>query len=461
MPEILSLYELNLLIRTTFETAFPETFLVTAEIARIDVKRHCYMELVDKDEETIRAEIKAVIWADRYGVIFRDFKKATGIELTKGIKILFEAYVNFHERYGLKLNIIDIDPSYTIGELAVRKREILKRLENEGLKDLNKSIGFPLVPQRIGIVSSSSAAGYEDLMNHLMNNPYGYRFICRLYEAKMQGDDAEASIVKALRLCHTDSTYLDAIVIVRGGGSQTDLHCFDSYEIAKEIASLPIPVISGIGHERDTTVVDEVANMRAKTPTAVADILITRMKDFEDSVDSLSHRLFHGTNRLVSDKREEISSLIKGLNVSINREIIINTQRVYVFIKGLGHSLRFLQVRKGHIIQEAKKLKLLSSNNIRGEIRTLSNLFLRIKNNTERRIQMEDRRIESRQDNINHLDPGNILKRGYSITRKGARAIRSVSQVQLNDTIETILYDGRIESTVRMKGDKDGKDTEL
>ncbi len=461
MVEALSLYELNLLIRSTIETAFPETFLVTAEIARVDIKRHCYMELVDKVEEAVKAEMKAVIWADKYEVISRDFKEATGIGLTKGIKILFEAYVNFHERYGLKLNIINIDPSYTIGELAIRRREILNRLEKEGLKDINKSIEFPLVPQRIGIVSSSSAAGYEDLMTHLMNNPYGYRFICRLYEATMQGDGAEVSIVEALRRCRNDSPCLDIVVIVRGGGSRTDLLCFDSYEIAKEIAFLPIPVISGIGHERDTTVVDEVANMKAKTPTAVADILITKMKYFEDSVDSISHRLFHGANRLVSDKKGKLTSLIKGLNASINREIIINAQKVYAFIKGLGYSLRFLQAKKRHIIQGAKDLRRLSINNIRVETKTMNDIFFRIENGIKRRIQMEEKRIESRQDNINHLDPRNILKRGYSITRKGGRVIRSVSQVQLNDTIETVLYEGSIKSTVRMKGDKDGKDTEL
>lgn len=461
MAEILSLYELNLLIRSTLETSFPDTFLVTAEIARIDVKRHCYLELVDKDDETIRAEMKAVIWADRYGLISNNFKKATGIELAKGIRILFEAYINFHERYGLKLNIIDIDPSYTIGELAIKRREILKRLEKEGLKDKNRAVEFPLVPQRIGIISSSTAAGYEDLMTHLMNNPYGYRFTCKLYEATMQGDMAESSVISALKRCYEDSQYLDVVVIVRGGGSQIDLHCFDSYEIAKMIASLPIPLISGIGHERDTTVIDEVANLRAKTPTAVADILITRIRGFEDSIDSLSHRLFHGANQMLSDKRMELSSITRELNTSIKREIIINTERVYAFIKGLRYSIRFLQIRKGHILQEATKLRLLSFNNIRGEDKLINDLFIKIKNGIQKRLRMENNRIESREDNIHHLNPENILKRGYSITRKDGRIIRSISQINLNDKIETILYDGRIESIVKLKGDKDGKTTEL
>ncbi|GAB4538214.1 MAG: exodeoxyribonuclease VII large subunit [Thermodesulfovibrionia bacterium] len=458
---MLSLYELNLLIRSTFETAFPDTFLVTAEIARVDVKRHCYMELVDKVDDTIRAEMKAVIWADRYETISNSFRRVTGIELSKGIKILFEAYINFHERYGLKLNIIDIDPSYTIGELAIKRREILERLEREGLKDKNKAIEFPLVPQRIGIISSPTAAGYEDMMAHLVNNPYGYRFTCRLYEAIMQGNEAESSIISAIRRCYEDSQYLDVVVMVRGGGSQMDLHCFDSYEIGRMVATLPIPFISGIGHERDITVVDEVANIRAKTPTAVADILITRIKGFEDSIDALSNRLFHGANRMLSDKRIELTSLIRWLDTSVKMELIISEQRLYAFIKGLGFSIRLLQTKRNHLIQEATKLRILSFSSLRGEDRNLNDILIQIRSGIQRRLEVEEKKIEAREDNINHLDPRNILKRGYSITRKDGRAIRSIYQVSLNDKIETIVYDGRIESIVKMKGDGDGKTAEL
>jgi exodeoxyribonuclease VII large subunit len=461
MPDILSLYELNLIIRSTIETALPETFLVTAEIAKINLKRHCFLELVDRDEETIRAQMDAVIWSDRYWIISRQFREATGIELTKGIKILFEAYVNFHERYGLKLNIIDIDPSYTIGELALRRKEILRRLEKEGLKDRNKTIEFPLVPQRIGIISSCTAAGYEDLMTHLINNPYGYRFTCRLYEAVMQGDGAEASVINALKQCHEDSQHLDVIVIVRGGGSLVDLHCFDSYEIARMIAGMPVPVISGIGHERDVTVVDEVSSMRAKTPTAVADILITRAKDFEDSVDSLSHRLIHASNRLLLDEKALLSTLIRGLDSTLRREIMLNAERLARYIKGLRTSIRLLQSRERHVIQEATKLRIISFNNIRAEARVIIDLLQRIKDSVHRHIQTEERRIKAREDNLNHLDPRNVLKRGYSITRRAGRVIRSINDVGVHDIIDTTLYDGNIQSVVRMKGDQHGKDTKL
>jgi exodeoxyribonuclease VII large subunit len=405
--EILSLYELNQLIKSIFNTALPQTFLVTAEIASLDVKNHCFLTLVDKDKETIRAEIKAVIWAGAYRTLSAEFRKAAGIELGKGIKILFKASVDFHERYGLKLNIINIDPSYTIGELAIRRKEILERLTQEGLKDKNKQLEFPLVPQKIGIISSATAAGYEDLLNHLKNNPYGYKFHCTLYEAIMQGDKAEASIINALNQSRHDASHLDVLVIVRGGGGQADLHCFDNYEIAKTIAFLPLPVISGIGHERDITVVDEVSNTRAKTPTAAADLIITRVKDFEDRIDSLSHSLAHAANKITANLKETLSFFIKNFESSIKNELLNSYHMLDAFTKGLNFSFKI--------------------------------------------IQAEQERLRSKENNINHLNPRNVLKRGYSITYKNGKAVKSESEVKTGDRLKTTLYEGELISKVERK----------
>ncbi len=407
MPETLSLYELNQLIKSVINTSLPESVFVTAEIASFDLKNHCYLTLVDKDEKTITAEMKAIIWANRYKSLSVEFKNATGIELTKGIKILFEATVNFHERYGLKLTIRNIDPAYTLGELAIKRKEILERLIKEGLKDRNKSLEFPLVPQRIGIISSPTSAGYEDLLSHLKNNPYGYKFTYKLYETLMQGDKAEESIIRTLNQCMDDSVYLDVIVMVRGGGAQPDLHCFDSYEIAKTIASLTIPFISGIGHERDFTVVDEVSNIRVKTPTAAADLIITKIKDFEDRIDSLTHSLVYGTNKLTSNLREWLSSLTKNFEISIGNKLLNHNHRLEVFIKGLMHSLKI--------------------------------------------IQTEQQRLQSRESNINHLNPYNVLKRGYSITYKNNKAIKSISEANIGDSLKTTLYKGELTSKVENK----------
>jgi len=407
MREKLSLYELNHLVRSVIESSLPDTFLVTAEIASCDVKNHCYLTLVDKDEDTIRAEIKAVIWASAFKKVSSEFRRATGIDLAKGIKILFEAEVSFHERYGLKLNILNIDPSYTIGELAVRRKEILERLTKEGIKDKNKELELPLVPQRIGIVSSATAAGYEDLVTHLVNNAYGYTFTYKLYEALMQGDRAEASIVNALGLCMREAPLLDIVVIVRGGGGQADLHCFDSYEIAKAIAFLPLPVISGIGHERDVTVVDEVSNLRAKTPTAAADLIVTRVRNFENMIDSLTNSLVHGTQKLTSDVREKISNLAGELASAGRTALLDSTHRLNFFIKGLKYSL-----------------KLITS---------------------------ERERLKSKESNINHLNPVNVLKRGYTITYNNGKAVKTISDAEVGDSLRTVLFKGELMSRVERK----------
>jgi exodeoxyribonuclease VII large subunit len=380
---------------------------VTAEIASCDVKKHCYLSLIDKDEDIITAEIRAVIWANRYRAIAKVFEDSTGARLSKGIKILFKAEVSFHERYGLKLNILNIDPSYTIGELAVKRKEILARLAKEDLIDRNKQIEFPLVPQRIGIISSSTAAGYEDLMSHLINNPYGYKFSCRLYEALMQGDNAEESIVNAFNQCMDDAVHLDIVVIVRGGGGQVDLHCFDSYEIGKSIALLPVPVISGIGHQRDVTVVDEVSNMRAKTPTAVADMIITAIKEFDDRVDALAYNMIHGVNNLSSNLKESLLSISKRLEIAAGNELRDNVHRLEVLLKGLHYCAKFIQ-------NEKLKFKTLESN-------------------------------------IKHLNPRNVLKRGYSITYSNGKAIKAESDVKEGDDVRTVLYNGELFSRVERK----------
>lgn len=407
MSEILTLYELNQMIRSVIETAFPQTFLVTAEIASCDIRNHCYLTLVDKQEDEIRAEIKAVIWANRLRVIRPAFEEATGARLAQGIKILFQADISFHERYGLKLNIINIDPSYTIGEMAVRRKEILDRLLKEGLLERNRTLEFPLVPQRIGVISSATAAGYDDLLNHLAHNPYGYRFHCRLFEALMQGDRAEASVVAALKECERDADTLDIVVIVRGGGGQADLHCFDSYDMGRAVALLSLPVISGIGHHRDVTVVDEVANRRAKTPTAVADMIVTRVREFEDRLNSLLHILIRVTSTYTSALRDNIYASTRRLEVSARKDLIDAGNRLNAYYKDLRYALKFLLNAR--------------------------------------------QRLHAAESIIHHLNPRNVMKRGFSVTYQNGAAVKSVSGIEAGSILRTVLYEGEVTSTVEKK----------
>ncbi len=455
MSRTLSLYELNQQIRSLIDTSFPRTFLVTAEIASFDIKRHCYMTLVDKHEDSIRAEMRAVIWASRLKTVFAEFRSATGIDLAKGIRILFEASVRYHERYGLSLDIMNIDPSYTLGELSAKRAEVLERLSREGLMDRNKSLEFPLVPLRIGVISSSTAAGYEDLVSHLINNPYNFSFSCRLYEAVMQGDKAEASIVKAIKRCINDSSLLDVVVIVRGGGGKADLHCFDSYEIGKAIASLHVPVISGIGHLRDNTVLDEVSKMMAKTPTAVADLIITRVRDFEDTVENLSNKLVRGTARLTFGLRERLSFLAKTFQGAAGDELQMKLQKLNSLIRGLAYSSKLTEIKMRYLAESSSKIKALVSKDIIGQKNIIDALLLRLITGSRAQILKEKVRLEARDSNLYHLDPRNVLKRGYSITMKDGKSLKSVSGLKVDDKISTVLYNGKVKSMVEdVRSDK-------
>jgi exodeoxyribonuclease VII large subunit len=406
------------------------------------------MTLVDKDDEVIRAEMRGVIWASRVGSISSQFRRETGIDLVKGIRILFEASVRFHERYGLSLDILSVDPSYTIGELSAKRREVLERLSREGLRERNRTLEFPLVPQNIGIISSRTAAGYEDLVSHLNNNPYNFRFTCRLYEAVMQGDRAEESIVQAIKRCRDDSSRLDVIVIVRGGGGQTDLHCFDSYEIARAVAHLPVPVVSGIGHLRDISVLDEVSNMRAKTPTAVADLLITKAKEFEDSMGHLAHRLVHGAGMLLTDMREMLTNLARSVQGTTAGEVQIQQQRLDTLAKGLAYSFRFIDGGMKSLIGSSAKMRSLVSRDLIGQYKLLDLLVPRLVKVSRGLLLAQAERLRSRQSNLDHLDPKNILKRGYTMTLKNGRICRSVRELRREDRISTLLVDGEVESTV-------------
>jgi len=453
---ILSLHELNQLIRETIEAGFPETCLVTAEIAslREDRKGHCYLELVERDEQSIIAQIRATIWSYNYRVISRQFRAATGTPITKGIKILAEVEVTFHERYGLSLNILDIDPSYTMGEMARRRKEILDRLEKEGLIHKNRDLDFPVLPLNIAVISSEKAAGYEDFMNHVTSNPYGYRFNVQLLRAVMQGDNAESSILDALARCSERGEFFDLAVIIRGGGGEADLHCFDSYEMGRAIANLPVPLIAGIGHHRDRTVVDEVAHTSVKTPTAAAELVIQAVREFELVVTGLEGRYIHASR-----------SFLEQLNESLHR---VSREMEHLVT-------RFLAVEGGELRRLSRAL-MSAPRIVSSQILRLETLKSRCESHARFRVQQERQGIEhaailirthlgsllnrlraaldGKQMQVSLLDPANVLKRGYSITYCREGVLKDSKNAAPGDIIRTILYSGEVKSRVtEVKGD--------
>jgi exodeoxyribonuclease VII large subunit len=289
MNEAIKLSELNGLVRKVVTDAFPEKIWVIGEISEMKINRngHCYLNLIEKDEatDTVVAQARATIWSYTFRMLRPYFETTTGQILIEGLKVLVNVSVEFHELYGYSLNIQDIDPTYTLGDMARRRREIIARLTDEGVLDMNKEVEFPLAPQKIAVISSETAAGYRDFTDHLLNNPAGYIFYPKLFPAVMQGSQTEISVIEALDHIYEYEDLFDVVVIIRGGGSQIDLSCFDNYNLAYHITQFPLPVITGIGHEKDNTIVDLVAHTRLKTPTAVAEFLIGEVAGFDQQIE--------------------------------------------------------------------------------------------------------------------------------------------------------------------------------
>jgi exodeoxyribonuclease VII large subunit len=431
---IYTLSELNRLIKVTFEETFPDTLWVIAEIAeaRCDQKGHCYLELVERENDRKTAQVRATIWSYNYRTLSHKFNTATGETLRQGMKVLLLITVTFHEVFGLSLNIKDIDPTYSLGEMARKKQEVIGRLKKEGIIDLNRTVPLPLVPQRIAVISSPTAAGYGDFINHLKQNPFGYRIHCTLHPALMQGESAEQSVVDALRKMHKRTNLFDMAVIIRGGGSQTDLGCFDSYGIASEVARFPIPVITGIGHERDDTVTDMVAHTKCKTPTDVAQFIISGVRGFEERIIELQRKLVRHTEKLMKDNLQTLRVFMHDLTYKVMQTLSDSHRGIDWERQKLISSLKTFDDKKAtQLLSYQKDLKL----------------------HTKQLLTKENTRLGRIEQAIKHLDPENILKRGYSITYLNGKAIRDVHTTDRGSIIDTKLYKGLI--TSKVEGIKD------
>ena len=310
--EALSLYDLNALVRRSLEQCLPDEYWVQAELSdvRTNSTGHCYLEFIQKDPRSnnLIAKARGTIWANVYRLLKPYFEESTGQAFVSGIKVLVQVTVSFHELYGYSLTVQDIDPTYTLGDMARRRREILKQLEEEGVLTLNKELEMPVLPQRIAVVSSPTAAGYGDFCHQLKNNSRGFFFHTELFPALMQGDRVEESVLSALDAILNRQEDFDAVVIIRGGGATSDLSGFDTYLLAAACAQFPLPIITGIGHERDDTVLDSVAHTRVKTPTAAAEYLINCMDLAADELEVLISQLHESVrSRLTEEHRKLIS----------------------------------------------------------------------------------------------------------------------------------------------------------
>ncbi|HIJ59978.1 MAG TPA: exodeoxyribonuclease VII large subunit [Nitrospirae bacterium] len=398
------------IVREVIKQNMPNLYWIIAEIseAKENQKGHFYLTLVEKKDDKVLAQIKGNIWSYEYRKLLTKFKKATGEGFKVGMKVLLLVGVDYHEVYGMSLLIKDVDPSYTLGEMALKKMEIIERLRQEGLIDLNKRLDLPIVPQRIAIISSPNAAGYEDFLKQLTQNQQGYFFYIELFPSLMQGDETETTLINRLNEIEGRTEEFDIVVIIRGGGSTVDLSCFDNYNIAKRVAQFPLPVITGIGHEKDETVLDIVAHTSLKTPTAVADFLLSGSRSFEEEIIKLQQRLKTATTNLINQNNQWLQSI----------------------------SAKFIYLSKNYSTNRLNRIYLIQ---------------VRLQKSLVHLIHLHQTRLTNLGQAIRLLSPENILQRGYSITYLNGKIIKDISQIKNGSMIETRLKDASFQSMVKIK----------
>lgn len=427
---IITLLELNAAIRSAVENTFAEQYWVCAEISELHLNStgHCYLELIEKDNRSRTvARSRAMIWASTFLLLQPYFEQETGQKLASGIKVLVQVSVACHELYGISLTIHDINPSYTLGEAARKRSEILTRLKEEGVLEMNRELPLPILPQRIAIISSGTAAGYGDFINQLNNNTHRYVFYPVLFAAVMQGERTEASVIEALNRIYNHTELFDCVVIIRGGGATSDLGCFDSYPLAVNIAQFPLPVIVGIGHERDETVLDHVAAVRVKTPTAAAEWIISQTRNAELSSLSLQQQVIETIgNRLQHESRR-----LQQLTHTIPMTVTTRLHRETVRQQQLAHAIDSNLHEK--ITRESGRLSLLAH---------------LIPERLEAYIRKEKQNIENLEHTVKLLSPDAVLSRGYSIILHDDKAIQSIENLSAGSNVKILFYDGSAEAHI-------------
>lgn len=392
------------------------------------VRGHCYMELIEKDSHgTTVSKLGAVIWASNYNSLNGKFQRATGSPLKTGMKVLVLVTATYHSQFGFKVVIYDIDPNYTMGDMERQRQEIINRLTAEGIIDMNKQLPWPEVPQRIAIISAEGAAGYGDFMNQLHGNPYGLQFYTCLFQASMQGAQTVPTVLAALDRINSHLDLFDCVVIIRGGGATSELNSFDNYELAANVAQFPLPVIVGIGHERDVTVLDYVACKRVKTPTAAAEWLIQRGTDALAHLNELQEAVVTAVRDTVGQAREHLAYYTSMIPATARR--IIDTNRI-------------------RLDNDARAIPLAATNLITAQRTRLERAVERVGDTISQAMQREQQRLQALGEKATLLSPVNTLRRGYSLVMKDGKCVTASDQLTPGDLINVQFAQGSADATV-------------
>lgn len=450
----ISLYELNVLIKNVLDDALPDKFWIRAETSdvRVNQNGHCYLEFIEKDNrgKNLIAKSRAMIWANTFHLLRAYFENSTKQPFTSGLKVLVQVSVEFHELYGFSLTVHDIDPSYTLGDQALNRAAILKQLEEEGVLYLNKELDLTIPTNRIAIISSPTAAGYEDFLDQLSKNPYGFAFYTKLFPAIMQGDRAEDSIISALEHIYEYAELFDAVVIIRGGGATSDLSCFDSYMLAANCAQFPLPIITGIGHERDETVLDIVAHTRAKTPTAVAEFLIANLSETAYELDSLSQNIVTLVTQRIQEEAIQLDLLETKNSFALKgwyrEQEIILTSAKNVLTNGMQ---RIIRENKNRFATFEEVLKKESVQSFRSNKEHFDQLEINLRKRTEQLLKEEKNKLNITEKHLELMSPNNILRKGYTLTMKNGKFVKLSKDLKAGDSITTLFSDGQIDSIIK------------
>lgn len=432
MVNHLSLYELNSLVRDVISMSLPDSYWVEAELseAREGYGGHCYMELIEKDEHsnTPIAKAHASCWRNRWMLLKPQFERVTGQRIHAGMKVLLKVHAQFHENYGFSWIVDDIDPTYTMGDMARKRMEIIQTLKEEGVFDLQKELKLPMFCQRIAVISSATAAGYGDFCNQLADNGYGLQFTTALFAATMQGEGVEQSVISALNRINEEWENWDCVVIIRGGGATSDLSGFDTLALAENVANFPLPIITGIGHERDESVLDMISFQRVKTPTAAAAFLVDHLTEVYARIEDAQEAIVNYVKRRLQVERMKFERL--------------STQIPTLF--------SLVKVRQSNRLDQLlNRLKVKAERIPADGLHRLEMLEARLKEPVARKLERELHRIDMLSQRAIAQDPERLLSRGYSITLKDGKSIKDASQLKVGDEIETRFAKGVAKAVVK------------
>lgn len=451
--KVYTLLDITKSLQSVIRKNYTGQYWIKAEIARLNFypkSGHCYPDLVHKVQGKIQAEMRGIIWKSDFRRLSQQFREVVKEDLKDGMTILFKAQISFHPKYGLSLNILEIEPSFTLGEMAREKAETIHRLKKEGIFYQNKKLPFPALPKRIAIISVETSKGYSDFLNIIDNNRWGFKFSHYLFPALLQGDRAIQSISRQLHQIHKLKDTFDIVTIIRGGGGDVGLNSYDDYHLAKQIAQFPLPVITGIGHSTNETVVEMTAHANKITPTDLAYFLVDQFYKLSQKIDDLSQRLTGKTQNILKEEKQRLASYQRFIHSHVSYFVRSQKSLLESYLQTLiKHSFRRLSSEEKQLQDSINKLQSLSKQKVGKEHSVLDYSVRMIDIFTRQRLANENSRLESLASKHRLLDPNNIMKRGYSLSTVNGESIKNSRRLNVGDRIKTFLYEGSFESEIK------------